>query len=127
MGYEGLMTTRRVRRKYPHRKIRVVLRTTEHRENKRATSLRKRNNFTFRANNREVSYNYLRRDVLIWRENRQCLRSKRSTNVRQIRFLANKRNVTFQAWWHRRFLFYLLWISLKIKRNVIIYYLMNTF
>jgi len=54
MGYEELMTTRRVRRKYPHRKIRVVLRTTEHRENKRATSLRKRNNFTFRANNREV-------------------------------------------------------------------------
>jgi len=57
-----MTATRRIRRtKYPYRKIRVVLRITEHRENKRATSFRKRNNFAFRANNREVSYSQKKR------------------------------------------------------------------
>lgn len=49
-GYEGLTATRRVRRtKCPYRKIRVVLRAAERCENKRATSLRERNDFAPRA------------------------------------------------------------------------------
>lgn len=44
-----------------YRKIRIVLHTTEHCENKRATTLCERNDFALRASKREISWLFTKR------------------------------------------------------------------
>lgn len=113
----GGLTTSVRRTEYPYRKIRVVLRTTERRENKRATALREQNDFALRASNREISRGYLRRDL----KRKQTTFTIERINERSAGPLSrpSERNVTFRTRRHRGMLALSAMTFAEIKRDAV--------
>jgi len=120
----------RVRRtKYPYRKIRVVLRTTEHRENKRATSLRKRNDFALRASNLEISCTVIYKEMFRSEEETDDVYGREDQRT----FSRSTFSRVKETWHSERDDIgdscFICYITLaKIKQNAVtLRYLMNTF